>query len=216
MDVKIKICGLTTKEALTAVAKLRVNFAGFSFVKDSPCNILPDAAAEITSDLPPYVQKVAVVFRPDKDLLEEIFATFKPHYLQFDDDISPSDLSRIRDIYHTRVIKSICIKTRQDAEDSIKTYGNTADMLLFDGSDTSNLHGHQTDRTFDWSLLKNLKCPNPWILSGGLSRFNAQHAIRTSHAHIINASDTLEEVPGLKSVHMIEDFVKTARIPSYL
>lgn len=216
MSVKIKICGLTTKEALIAAVKLRVTFVGFSFIKDSPCNILPEAAAKMTTDLPPFVQKVAVIALPDRQLLDKIFATLKPHYLQFDGDISHIDLARIKEIYGTNIIKSIHIKTKQDAENGIRNYSSTADMILFDGITTKSSYSNQLDRTFDWGLLRKLECPIPWILSGNLSRFNVQNAIRASHAQIINASDTLEEVPGLKSVHLIEDFIKTSRIPSYL
>lgn len=67
------------------------------------------------------------------------------------------------------------------------------------------------DDTFNWSVLKDIEIKMPWILSGGLNKYNVQQALRSCRACNVNASSTLEITPGVKDSDLIEAFVKTVR-----
>lgn len=215
METDIKICGLNSQEAVNAAVKNKANYIGCSLLNDSPRNITPELAKEITKNVPSYIKRVAVVAMPDNKLLDKIFQVFKPDYLQFDDFTPAEEIKKIKNKYKTKIIKTIYVSTDDDLK-AISKYETVADMFLFDARHGNDLFVDQPDSVFDWSLLKKAKINKPWILSGGLNKFNAKHAARVSGASIINASSTLENTPGNKDPKMIEAFIKAVREPSYM
>ncbi|MFI4984285.1 MAG: hypothetical protein ACHP6I_03725 [Rickettsiales bacterium] len=214
METIIKICGLNSKAAVRAAIKNRASYVGFTFYYDSPRNITPELAVEIAQEVPPHVKRVAVTSNPNSKLLEKIFHVFKPDFLQLDDFSTPEEIKKIKSKYSIKVIKTIYVGDQDDLKTTQK-YEDVADMFMFDCRHGNDLFVDLPDTVFDWSLLKKANINKPWILSGGLNKFNVKHAIRVSNASIINASATLENTPGNKDPKMIEAFMKSVREPSY-
>ena len=214
MTIEIKICGLTSMEAVNAAIKGKAKYIGCSFYNNSPRNISPETAAEITEFVPPSTNKVAVVSTPNFDLLDDIFYFFKPSFLQLDDFESPEKIKKIKAKYNCKVIKTIYVSYEDDLS-IIKDYENVVDMFLFDSRHGNDLFVDLPESTFDWQILKKLETNRPWILSGGLNKFNVLHAARISGAKIVNASSTLESSPGIKDPKMIEAFIKAIRVEAY-
>lgn len=214
MSIGIKICGLTDKKAVDTCVKSKVNFIGCSFYKDSPRNVDPEYAAQITSQVPSQIQKVANCCNPSDALLNEIFNHFKPDYIQLDDLSHPDRSLEIKKKYRCKIIKTIYISVEEDV-DACKKYLKSSDMFLFDARHRNEMFVELPDTVFDWNLLKSYNLDVPWILSGGLNRFNVQHAIRGSRAKFVNGSSTLENTPGIKDPKMIEEFIKAVRVKNY-
>ncbi len=214
MSIEVKICGLTSLEAVNTAIKSKAKYVGCSFYKNSPRNISPEFAAEITEFVPNSISKVAVTSAPEFDLLDDIFYFFKPTFLQLDDFESPERIKKIKNKYGCKIIKTIYISYEDDLL-AIKDYEGVADMFLFDSRHGNDLFVELPESTFDWQLLKGLTTHKPWILSGGLNKFNVMHAARISGAKIVNASSTLESSPGIKDPRLIEAFIKAVKIESY-
>lgn len=214
MSLSIKICGLTDKLSVETAVRLQVDYIGCSFYKDSPRNVDPAYAARIMEDVPSSIKKVATCSNPDNELLNNIFKYFKPDYIQLDDISKPERVAEIRTKFRTKIIKTIYISNEDDL-DTCKKYITCSDMFLFDGRHRNDMYVELPDTVYDWSILKRYKLDVPWILSGGLNRFNVKHAARASKAKIINASASLESSPGVKDTRAIEEFVKAARVVSY-
>lgn len=214
MALDIKICGLTSLEAVNAAVKGNVKFVGCAFYHNSPRNISPEYAAQITEFVPPNIKKVANTSSPDDELLGEIFYHYKPDYIQFDDMESPDQIEKIKGKYKCKVIKTIYVSNEDDLK-FMADYENVADIFLFDARHGNDLFIELPESTFDWQILKKYSISKPWILSGGLNKFNVLHAARVSGAKIVNVSSTLENTPGIKDIQLIDDFINTIKVESY-
>src|SRR5579864_133112 len=79
----IKICGMTTPEAVAAAVDAAVDAIGFVFAK-SPRRLTPRAAAELARPARGQVRCVAVTRHPSQALVEEICEVLSPEMLQTD------------------------------------------------------------------------------------------------------------------------------------
>ncbi len=92
----VKICGLTTREALDAAVEAGADAVGFVFA-DSVREVSPERAAELAagSSTPPL--KVAVMRQPSRTRFEHVLATFTPDWIQTDaEDLSSARAARRR------------------------------------------------------------------------------------------------------------------------
>src|SRR5712671_5879960 len=79
----IKICGLTTKEAVDAALASGVNAVGFVFAP-SKRRVNASQALQLAQDVPVTVLRVAVMQHPAQSLVDEVLSVFKPDVLQTD------------------------------------------------------------------------------------------------------------------------------------
>ncbi len=66
-------------------------------------------------------------------------------------------------------------------------------------------------KTFDWSLLKNVKRAKPMMLSGGIHPGNVAQAIETVRPDAVDVSSGVETAPGRKDPNLIRAFIAAAR-----
>ena len=79
----IKICGLTTKEAVAAAINSGVSAVGFVFAP-SKRRMSAVQALQLTQEVPITVLRVAVMQHPEQSLVDEVLSVFKPDVLQTD------------------------------------------------------------------------------------------------------------------------------------
>ena len=70
----IKICGLSTHEAIEAAALAGADAVGFVFHEGSPRNVTIESASALQSYVPAGVERVAVFLHPSQDLVETVVA----------------------------------------------------------------------------------------------------------------------------------------------
>src|SRR4051812_18463437 len=83
VSVWIKICGLTSIEAVQAAVESKVDAVGFVFAP-SKRQVLPSRAAELARVVPPHIAKVAVMLHPTQQAVDEVLSQFQPDLLQTD------------------------------------------------------------------------------------------------------------------------------------
>jgi phosphoribosylanthranilate isomerase len=105
MSVFVKICGLTTAEALDAAVETGADAVGFVFA-ESPRKMSVAEAVALVRDLPDTVVRFAVMFHPTQAEWDEVAAGFAPDWIQTD----AQDFSRL-DIAPGK--RSACLKHRQ-------------------------------------------------------------------------------------------------------
>lgn len=209
--VSIKICGITSTEAVEAAIKAGTDYLGFVFFQKSPRNVSAEQAASLSKGLPASVKTVAVCVDSSDRALEGMLVGFAPDYLQLHGQETEARVVEIKQRFGVPVIKAIAVRNGDDIARGMR-YSKVADMLLFDAKapETSVLPGGN-GLAFDWNLLAGRSFDIPWMLSGGLNAENVKEAISLSGAKIVDVSSSVEIRPGVKSPALIEAFIHSAK-----
>ncbi len=193
----IKICGITTPDALDTCVSHGAHFIGFVFHQASPRNIDIQQASLLASRLPASVRSVAVIVDPEDDFLDALTTQYRPNFIQLHGNESPTYIQYLRSKYGIPIIKALRIASTDDLKPA-KDFANIAEMLLLDAkvSDPNIMGG--SGHTFDWSFLKGFTPALPWFLSGGLNQDNIADAIRQTNAQYLDISSGVESSKGVK------------------
>jgi len=211
MAVAVKICGLTDAEALAAAADGGARYLGFVFYPPSPRALGREQAGALARLAPAHCRRVGVFVDPDDDLLDETLAQVPLEALQLHGAESPERVQAIRARTGRAVIKALKVAGRTDLA-PVAAYAAVADMLLFDAGPPSapgRLPGGN-GLAFDWRLLRDLRVPCPWLLSGGLSAGNLDAAVTLCRAPAVDVSSGVERRPGVKDPAKIRAFLALA------
>ena len=209
-SIKVKICGISTKDALDASVSAGADYIGCVFYKYSPRYISPKDAGKLTKNLPKHVKKVAVLVDASKEELAAIMAYFKPDYLQLHGKEDKSQVIHIRQTYHMPIIKAARISCSDDVAKALQFKG-ISDMLLFDAKAPSTMLPGGNGLVFDWALLRARKIDVPWFLSGGLNLQNITNALSITSAKMVDVSSSLESSPGKKDPQLIKTFIEKVK-----
>ena len=199
MPIDIKICGINTKNIIqTIVQNGGCQYLGFVFYPPSPRNLSIKESKKLTSIVPNYIKKVAVLVKPENSFVEKIKDQFD--YLQVY-ETSPSKSKTIKLIFNKKIIQAIKVRKEEDVN-LYKQYIGIADEFLFDSS------AMEKSSNFNWNYLKNIEI-NEWFLAGGINISNLEKASKISKK--IDISSSLEDNPGVKSSKKVTDFLLKAK-----
>lgn len=210
MPVQVKICGLSTREALKAALEGGAAMVGFVFFAASPRAITPDRLLELAAGVPASVPRVGLFVDADDPQIEAAVATGKLDMLQLHGQETPQEVARLKRQFGLPVIKAVAVAGPEDL-DRAREYEGVADRLLFDArppQGASRPGGNAL--AFDWQLIKGLRWTVPWLLAGGLSRQNLAQAVAISGAAMVDVSSGVEDAPGIKNSAKIRQFLDLA------
>ena len=213
MPVQVKICGIRDREVLESAVEGGAAAVGFVFVAESPRRISPDAAARLSSEVPPGVLKVGLfVNAPDETIGQAVEASALDA-LQLHGRETPERVAAVKRIAGVPVIKALGISTQDDAHRAA-SFSGAADMILFDARPPEGAtRPGGNARAFDWQVLSGIELQLPWILSGGLTPANVGEAVARSGAAAVDVSSGIERAPGEKDEALIVEFLAAARAP---
>ena len=195
MPIEIKVCGINSKNIIQTITQNGgCQYLGFVFYPTSPRNLSIEESKKLTSIVPNYIKKVAVLVKPENSFVEKIKDQFD--YLQVY-ETSPSKSKTIKLMSNKKIIQAIKVKKREDVN-LYKQYIGVADNFLFDSS------AMEKSSSFDWGYLKNIEI-NDWFLAGGININNLENASKISKK--IDISSSLEDNPGVKSSKKVSDFL---------
>jgi phosphoribosylanthranilate isomerase len=211
MTVQVKICGLSTPEAVQAALDGRAGWTGFVFFDKSPRNLAPEAAARLAEPVRNKAKVVAVVVDPDDALLDRLSATLKPDLIQLHGKETPARAHQVRERTGAGVIKALSVSEASDL-DAAAAFEPVVEHLMFDAKPPkgSDLPGGVGAR-FDWTILQGRRFARPWFLAGGLDPWNLAKAAQASGAPAVDVSSGVERGPGLKDPALIRAFLDAAR-----
>jgi len=199
MPLDIKICGINSKNIIqTIVQNGGCQYLGFVFYPHSSRNLSIEESEKLTSIVPNYIKKVAVLVNPENSFIEKIKDQFD--YFQVY-ETSPSKSKTIKLLSNKKIIQAIKVKNKEDIN-LYKKYIGVADEFLFDSS------AMEKSFTFNWNYLKNIEI-NEWFLAGGININNLEKASKISKK--IDISSSLEDNPGVKSSKKVSDFLLKAK-----
>lgn len=207
----IKICGISTPDALDAAIAARADHCGFVFFPPSPRHLAPGTARELSARADGRIGKVGLFVDPDDALLAEAVTAGALDAIQLHGGETPERTAQIRARFGLPVWKVVSVAAQADIARG-NGYRDAADLILFDARTPTGaaLPGGMGLR-FDWSLLNGYRGPLPWGLAGGLAPGNVAEAIRATGAPLVDTSSGVESAPGLKDPSLIAAFCTAAR-----
>ncbi len=211
MNLSVKICGLSTPDALDAALEAGADMVGFVFFPPSPRHLAFDVARTLGKRVHGRAQKVALTVDADDGLLDAVVESLQPDMLQLHGKESPARLAALKQRFGLPVMKAIPVEARGDLS-AIAPYAAVADRLLFDARPPREAtRPGGLGKPFDWRLLERLDPGVPFMLSGGLDAGNVGEALRITRAPGVDVSSGVERAPGEKDPDKIRAFVRAAR-----
>ena len=197
--MKLKICGISDSKILRYLTNHpnSPQYIGFivnypksrRFVKHSKLKEL----LKIDKNNSKYV---AVLVRPDNDILEEIKNLPFDYYQIY--DCNAEEIKSIIQRYNKKIIAAITVKDQNDVVKYLD-YNECADIVLFDSK------GYEKSISFDHQLIKNLKINKELMLAGNIQiEDNLENYKKI--ADIVDISGGLE-TSGLKDISKIDIFL---------
>ncbi|SEN12023.1 phosphoribosylanthranilate isomerase [Nitrosomonas marina] len=203
MVVRVKICGITRTEDALAAVDSGADAIGFVFWPNSARYITPHEAAEISADIPAFINTVGVYVDPEPEWVNETVQIAKLSLLQF----HGNETRDFCDQFFLPYIKAIRVREDVDLLQYANRY-DTAKGLLLD-TYTKNMPGG-TGHKFDWNLIPR-QLPLPVILSGGLNAENISMAIKQVRPWAVDVSSGVESAKGIKDEQKISAFMRGVR-----
>jgi phosphoribosylanthranilate isomerase len=188
----IKICGLTTPDAVAAALDAGADAIGFVFAK-SVRQVTPDVARRLAVPARGRARCVAVTRHPTQQDIDDIVAIFKPDVLQTDS----TDLPSLR------------LPAQLELLPVLRGVGDESDTLpprlLFEGATSG------AGVPCDWTAARRVARRTELVLAGGLNPANVAAAIAAVQPFGVDVSTGVEARPGVKSPVEIANFVRAAR-----
>ena len=190
---RVKICGLSTEEAVARAVAEGADFIGFVFAK-SKRQVPLEKARDLAKAIPASVKTVGVFVSPSLEEVQQAIETVPLDLVQIHGPFAEEDFSSLS-------VPSIrAIQVHLDLTD-LQT---KADYLLFDAP----LAG--SGQTFDWQALDTSQLTKPFFIAGGLHAQNVAQAIAQFQPYAVDVSSGVE-TDGQKDVDKISQFIKGAK-----
>ena len=213
MTIRVKICGIKTRQAVSAAIDGGADYVGSVFYPASPRYVSPAEAGTLGQDVPVAVKKVAITVDAHDDLLEEIVSHAAIDLFQLHGSESPDRIAHIKERFKLPVMKAVSISTPDDIL-MAHQFETCADLILFDAKpprDMPDALPGGNGLAFDWAFIAADRWKVPWLLSGGLTADNVNEAIDTSGTMAVDVSSGVEREPGDKDPDLIRLFLKAAK-----
>ena len=207
---EIKICGITTAEALEAVIAAQAQHAGFVFYPPSPRNLTPSEAADLAARAGTRIGKVGLFVDADDLEIAEAVQAARLDAIQLHGSEPPERAARIRARFGKPVWKALPVACAADVDRAL-AYREAADLILFDAKTPKGTLPGGMGLAFDWSLLGGYRAALNWGLAGGLNPGNVADAIRITGTPLVDTSSGVESAPGIKDLDRIAAFCAAVR-----
>ena len=190
---KVKICGLSTVEAVETAVLAGADYIGFVFA-ESKRQVSLEQAQELAKRVTGKSKIVGVFVSPSLEDLEQAIGQVSLDMVQihgtFDEALIP--------LISVPVIRAIQLSDQKAQVTS------QADYLLFDAPVAGS------GQTFDWDLLKDQKIRQDFFIAGGLTVDNVCQARETFQPYALDVSSGVE-TDGRKDIEKIKAFIEGAK-----
>jgi phosphoribosylanthranilate isomerase len=200
---RIKICGITREQDVSAAADNGADALGLVFYEKSPRHVTAHQAAQLARAVPPFLTMVGLFVNPSVDYVHEVLAKVPLDVLQFHGEEIPELCAQFGKPY----LKAIRVKPGVNLVECAARYAGAQGLLL-----DAFVEGTQggTGESFDWALIPH-DLPLPVILSGGLHVGNVAAAIRQVRPYAVDVSSGVEAAKGIKDAAKIAVFINEVK-----
>ena len=190
---KVKICGLSTKEAVKTTVSAGADYIGFVFAP-SKRQVTLEQATELAEIIPTYVKKVGVFVSPSREELLEAIDKVGLDLVQVHGQVAD-------DLFEDLPCASIQA-VQVDGDGHVPN--SQADYLLFDAPVAGS------GQTFDWEQLDSTELAQPFFIAGGLNEDNVARAIQHFSPFAVDVSSGVE-TDGQKDHEKIRRFIERVK-----
>ena len=141
---------------------------------------------------------VAVLVKPDDDILEEIKHLPFDYYQIY--DCTPEEIKEIKQTYNKKIITALTV-SNQDDINRYKAFEDVADILLFDSK------GYEKTQSFNHNFLDNVDSSKPIMVAGDIKTDDLNNF--KDKPFLIDVSGNLESEKGVKDINKIDKFLNT-------
>ena len=190
---KVKICGLSTTEAVETAVSAGADYIGFVFAP-SKRQVTVEQAIELAKFIPSHIQKVGVFVSPSRaELLEAV-------------DKVGLDFAQVHGQVVDKLFENLpCASIQAVQVDGDGHVPNSqADYLLFDAPVAGS------GQTFDWGQLDTTELSQPFFIAGGLNEDNVEEAIQHFTPFAVDVSSGVE-TDGQKDHEKIRRFIERVK-----
>jgi phosphoribosylanthranilate isomerase len=197
----IKICGVRTRDDVSAARDAGADAVGMNFVEGSP-RFLIEPELQTVFDAAQGLERVAVVADPTPSGLAALLRRFPFERVQLHGFESPELLSQL----DARCFKAVRVGSHADAALATRFGG---EWVLVDARVEGVLGGSGVVVETEWVV--DLARRRKIVLAGGLTPDNVAQRIRALQPHGVDVASGVEASPGVKDPKKIERFVRRAR-----
>ena len=190
---KVKICGLSTKEAVKTTVSAGADYIGFVFAP-SKRQVTLEQAAELAKIIPSNIRKVGVFVSPSRvELLEAV-------------DKVGLDFVQVHGQVVDKLFENLPCGSIQavQVDENGHVPNSQADYLLFDAPVAGS------GQTFDWGQLDTAELSQPFFIAGGLNEDNVEEAIQHFSPFAVDVSSGVE-TEGQKDHEKIRRFIERVK-----
>jgi phosphoribosylanthranilate isomerase len=203
VDVKVKICGITSVADAEAAVQAGADAVGLMFYPGSPRHIATDIAHDIARSLPLHVIRTGVFADANPS---DVFAAIQLcglNLVQFHGAETPEYCLQ----FGVMTMKAFRVK---NADFLLPMSAYQTDAFLLDTHVAGKAGG--TGETFNWDLaIAAKKFGKPIFLAGGLTPQNVAEAVRKVEPFGVDVSSGVEQSPGKKDTKKMQDFIAAVR-----
>lgn len=194
--MRVKICGIKElSDAYTAI-DAGADALGFVFYDKSPRYLDIEAAKELISKLPPFVERVGLFVGEEAAKIDEICSYCGISLAQIHFDAQPSFYEQLR----TRHIKVVRANKKEDISNFANEYRLVDSFVESYGGEGKRLN-------LDWFRGVDV---SKIVLAGGLTSENL-HELKGIGFYGVDVSSGVESSKGVKDRAKIKRFVETAK-----
>ena len=206
--MRVKICGLTTLETLSASVASGASYVGFVFFEKSPRHLTIKQASIMAESVPTGICKTALVVDPTDQELDTLLGAVPIDMIQLHGHETVERVSEVKQRFGLPVMKAVGISDETDLN-QLNEYSRVSDQILVDAKPPkdANIPGGN-GLAFDWRLIAGRRWPTPWMLAGGLTNKNVAEAARLTGARQFDVSSGVETLTGVKDIQLISDFIQ--------
>ena len=190
---KVKICGLSTKEAVETAVSAGADYIGFVFAP-SKRQVTLEQAAELAEIIPTNVKKVGVFVSPSREGLLEAIEKVGLDFVQVHGQV----VDKLFENLPCASIQAVQV----DGDGHVPN--SQADYLLFDAPVAGS------GQTFDWDQLDMTELAQPFFIAGGLNEDNVARAIQHFTPFAVDVSSGVE-TDGQKDHEKIRRFIERVK-----
>ena len=211
--MRIKVCGMTLPEQVSALDEMGVDFAGFIFYPKSLRFVGNKITPEKMRKIKGHIAKVGVFVNEPYDEMMRTVDEYRLDMVQLHGDETPFFCEKVAN--YVAVVKAFRLSDNDPIDWIVRPYHESTDMYMFD---TMGAGYGGTGKKFDWNDLKAASIDKLYFLSGGIEPGDEENIKAFMKEPVaqklfsIDINSKFEISPGVKDVNKLRQFVDNLKV----